>query len=72
MELLYYGLAHLLASDAHDPINRPPQLSIIYETIGRSFNRDLSEWLMYNSQAVVRGEDICRGRPETPKRRRFF
>ena len=36
-ELMSRGMVHFIASDAHDPVHRPPDLSAAYETVLRQY-----------------------------------
>jgi protein-tyrosine phosphatase len=59
-EMIDYGLAHVLASDAHDPVNRPPDLKIALPAL-RECRPDadaLFEWMTGAvPAAVLAGED---------------
>ncbi|MGC8660188.1 MAG: tyrosine-protein phosphatase [Desulfomonilaceae bacterium] len=79
--LLEHNLAHILATDAHSPVDRPPVISTALELVASIVGKDVaskmtSEW----PQAVVRGESVnCWIKPkrpekaQKPKRRfRFF
>jgi protein-tyrosine phosphatase len=59
-EMLEYGLAHVIASDAHDPLNRPPDLTIALPALreARADADALFEWMTGTvPAAVLAGED---------------
>ncbi len=59
-ELLRDGLAHNVASDAHDDVRRPPSIVAELEQAGLS---PLAEWLTDRSPvAILSGEEIPRAR----------
>jgi len=67
LALLDAGLAHNVASDAHDAVNRPPSISAELAAAGRS---DLEDWLTREvPAAILAGAEIPR-RPATPAARR--
>lgn len=60
-KLLKNGLVHVIASDAHDPINRPPILSRAFEKITKEFNADLARQVcITNPGEIVSGNKIAR------------
>jgi protein-tyrosine phosphatase len=58
-EMVQRGLAHFIASDAHDTQDRPPRLDLAYaalcDRVGESHARLLS---IENPQAVLSGERV--------------
>jgi protein-tyrosine phosphatase len=58
-ELLRRRLAHFVASDAHDPIRRPPILLDAYRLVGRELSPELAELLfVWNPRAVLEDREI--------------
>jgi protein-tyrosine phosphatase len=61
-QYLSKGMAHFIASDAHDPVNRHPRLDDAYAAIAEHWGRDLAELLLVeNPGRVIRGEYIEEG-----------
>jgi protein-tyrosine phosphatase len=71
LALLDSGMAHNVASDAHDPVQRPPSIAAELAESGRG---ELEDWLTREvPAAILAGADIPR-RPHTtppPARSRF-
>jgi len=67
LAMLDAGLAHNVASDAHDPVHRPPSIAAEIEACGWG---ELREWLtLAVPGAILAGEEIPR-RPQVTVRRR--
>ncbi len=65
-ELMQRGLVHVIASDAHDTVNRPPLLREAYDYVARKWGEPRAEALFrQNPQAVLSGETIV-WEPEPP------
>jgi len=62
--LLAKGLAHLVASDAHDLTRRPFYWKVCREILARQLNNSLFEEIYENSQSVLRDTPIISARPE--------
>jgi protein-tyrosine phosphatase len=70
-ELLRRGLAHFVASDAHDTRMRPPRLDEAYAWIAREYGEAMAERLLVsNPAAVLSGEALPAGKIEPVVRRR--
>lgn len=58
-QLLRDGLAHVVASDAHDLVNRPPTLQPAYRYITSHYGQILAERLcVVNPKAIIQGEEL--------------
>lgn len=69
MSLVADGLAHCVASDAHDPTYRPPVLREAIRLVEGAFGEEIAETLFEkNPRAVLFGETIPRGRSSVAKR----
>jgi protein-tyrosine phosphatase len=66
--ILERGGAAVIASDAHDPLHRPPGLTKAYDTIAVSFGSEVSSALINNANAVWADEQIQA--VSVPKRKR--
>jgi protein-tyrosine phosphatase len=62
-QYLSQGMAHFIASDAHDPVHRHPKLDEAYNFISKTWDEDLAELLFVgNPGRVIRGEYIEDGK----------
>jgi protein-tyrosine phosphatase len=68
------GMAHFVASDAHDPVHRPPDLSGAFGSVTARYGSQIAERLFItNPSAVLTGALIERGMPKpAPARRTWF
>jgi protein-tyrosine phosphatase len=72
-ELLRRGLAHFVASDAHDTQRRPPRLDEAYAWIAREYGEAMAERLLVsNPAAVLSGEPLPVGKIESVARHRSW
>jgi protein-tyrosine phosphatase len=73
-ELMARGLVHFIASDAHDPQYRPPNLRAGYEYIVKQYDDDVANRLFIsNPAATLTGEYLEVQMPElTGKRKKWF
>ncbi len=70
-ELVRRGLAHFVASDAHDTVQRPPRLDEAYAWIAREHGEAMAERLLVtNPAAVLKGEPLPADKIEPVVRRR--
>jgi protein-tyrosine phosphatase len=61
--LLDHGLAHIVASDAHDPVHRSPILADARQAVGARYGEDAAEILFDgNPRAVIEGAPLLGGR----------
>jgi protein-tyrosine phosphatase len=68
-ELMRRGLVHIVASDGHDPEDRPPRLDHAYRHIARKWGKECAEALcVANPGAALRGEPLPH-QPEPVSRR---
>ena len=51
--MLSRGLAHFVASDAHDPLHRPPRLDLARELVARKMGEDAAELLFTANPSIV-------------------
>jgi protein-tyrosine phosphatase len=59
LKMIKKGYVHIVATDAHDTVRRPPILSVAYEIISRKVDRDTANRLfMHNPLKIIQGEDI--------------
>ncbi len=71
-ELMRRGLVHVVASDAHDPEDRPPRLDGAFDHVLRKYGREWADTLFVaNPRCIVRGERLGE-QPPVPKRRRWY
>jgi len=54
--LIKNGLVHLVATDCHNGTNRAPRLLDAYETVVRSFGKDLADNLFYRNALAIIGK----------------
>ncbi len=53
---------HLVASDAHDSVKRPPVLSRAYEVVSKKFGEEAAQrFFISNPLAVINGEEMASG-----------
>lgn len=75
VDLMSRGMVHFIASDAHDPVHRPPDLRPAYEFVAARYGADMARRLFEtNPAAALTGEHVDVEMPETitPRRRWFF
>jgi protein-tyrosine phosphatase len=63
--LLQARLIHLVASDAHDPLKRPPRLRPAYERVTALADAEYARWLRHAAQRVVADEPLVTPRPDS-------
>jgi protein-tyrosine phosphatase len=69
-EMVRRGLAHFVASDAHDLTDRPPRLDLAFEAVSTRVGRPQAKLLLIeNPQAVLSGGSV---RAVTPERRSWY
>lgn len=57
--LLDRDAVHVLATDAHDTVHRPPILSAAREMVSRRYGRDVADALVtHNPTAIVAGQTL--------------
>jgi protein-tyrosine phosphatase len=57
--LLKKNLVHVIASDAHDPTNRPPRLDLAFDYVAENYTLELARRLFVeNPEKVLDGEPI--------------
>jgi protein-tyrosine phosphatase len=65
LAMIEQGLAHVLSSDAHDPIRRSPDL----RTAGDMLDATQHEWMTATAPAAIVAGRPLPPRPELPRRR---
>lgn len=73
--LLKKGLVHVIASDAHDTVHRPPRLDHARELLSADLGEDMAQLLLVvNPSAVIAGEKVWMQSPAppAPKKKWFF
>ena len=59
LKMIKKGYVHVVATDAHDTLKRPPILSVAYEIISRKVDKDAANRLfMHNPLKIIQGEDL--------------
>jgi hypothetical protein len=72
-QLMHKGLVHFVATDAHDCLDRPPNLSSAYRYISTRFGIDCADSIfIYNPACVVSGESLDCKATKTRTRSRFL
>jgi protein-tyrosine phosphatase len=74
-ELMSRHMVHFIASDAHDPVKRPPDLTGAYEFVTKRYGAETAERMFVaNPSATLTGAhlDIEAPEPTKPPRKWFF
>ncbi len=74
-ELMHRDMVHFVASDGHDTVHRPPDLTGAYEAVTQRYGADTATRLFEtNPRAALTGEliDIESPQATAPKRKWFF
>ncbi len=74
-DLMARGMVHFIASDAHDTVNRPPDLLPAHEFVSERYGAETARRLFEsNPAAALTGGDFDVEMPEpaAPRRRWFF
>lgn len=59
LKMIRKGHVHVVASDAHNAVKRPPILSGAFEIVSRKLDRDIAEWLFIRNPArITNGEHV--------------
>jgi protein-tyrosine phosphatase len=70
-DLMSRGMVHFVASDAHDPVDRPPDLKPAFELIARRHGEETARRLFVtNPAATLTGESFEYEMPDTAGTRR--
>jgi protein-tyrosine phosphatase len=71
--LLERGLVHFVASDAHDPLRRPPLLDEARRYVAKHHGRERAEALFVtNPRAALEGEPLDTGAAGAPRRKKWY
>jgi protein-tyrosine phosphatase len=72
-QLLYHNLVHVIASDAHSPGRRPPELSFVHSTLENE-GIEIADVLVYeNPRAILDNEAVIDiGEPLDPRKKSKF
>ena len=63
LDLLHKGCVHVVASDAHSPVWRPPGLSAAFKECVRIMGQQEAEALfVHNPMSIIKGETLGEGR----------
>ncbi len=71
-ELMYAGLVHIVATDAHDIDDRPPRLDVAFNHVAETYGRDWAEALFIRNPTCALNGDPVPELPPVPQRRRWF
>lgn len=73
LQLIQQGLVHFVASDAHDPVGRPPRLDGAFRLLCKKFGEAYARLLVEeHPRAVVEGRSIEAGPAPLPPTRRWY
>lgn len=73
IRFLERGLAHVVASDSHDPERRHPRLSASYHAVEKLFGEETAEALFReNPRSVIEGLPLAGGKLPTKRRGRWW
>jgi len=71
--LVRRGLAHVVASDAHDTVDRPPDLAGAFEYLRRKFGEEPARRLLIeNPRCVLESAPIAAAQPVSPNARKWY
>jgi protein-tyrosine phosphatase len=71
--LMNSGMVHFVASDAHDCVDRPPNLAPAYQRVTEQWGRDCADTLFIaHPTAVIRDEPIFAAAPKPHKKKSIF
>lgn len=71
-ELIEAGMAHIVASDAHNLTTRSCKLREAYELVEKNYGMQARFYFQENAQLVVDNKTIYAGQPERIKRKKFL
>lgn len=72
-ELMRNGLVHFVASDAHDPVGRPPRLDEAFRALCSRFGEPYARLLVEEfPRAVIEARPLDRGPAPRPPMRRWY
>ncbi|WP_301550541.1 tyrosine-protein phosphatase [Guptibacillus hwajinpoensis] len=71
-DLIQYNLAHFIASDAHNTINRPFDLRDAMETVGKEFGNSTRYMLQENAEDMIVGRMVAKELPEKIKKKKIL
>lgn len=73
LDLIRQGLVHFVASDAHDPIGRPPRLDEVFRLLCTRFGEAYARLLVEeHPRAVIEGRALDAGPTHLPPARRWY
>jgi protein-tyrosine phosphatase len=73
LDLIRHGLVHFVASDAHDPVGRPPRLDEAFRLLCSKFGEEYARLLVEEyPRAVIEGRAIEAGPAPLPPARRWY
>lgn len=71
-ELIEAGMAHFIASEAHDPITRPCNLREAYDEIEKQFGIEMCHLFHKNAQLVLNNQTVLAEPPQRIRRKKFL
>lgn len=71
-ELIEAGMAHFIASEAHDPITRPCNLREAYNEIEKQFGIEMCHLFFKNAQLVLNNQIVLAEPPQRIRRKKFL
>jgi len=71
-DLIEAGMAHLIASDAHNLKTRPCRLRDAYEFLERNFGVEARYYFQENAELIANNQTVFVGQPERIKRKKFL
>lgn len=71
-DLIEAGMAHLIASDAHNLTSRSCRLREAYDLVENEFGMEARFYFQENAQLVVNNQTIYAGPPERIKKKKFL
>lgn len=72
LDLIEAGMAHLIASDAHNLTTRACKLREAYEFLEKDFGTEARFYFQENAQLVVANQTVYAGQPVRIKRKKFL
>lgn len=71
-ELIEAGMAHFIASEAHDLMTKPYELREAYEIIEKQFGMETRSFLQENARIVLNNQTVFSGQPQRIRRKKFL
>ena len=72
-KLLSDGMVHVIASDAHDPVHRHPQLDEAFQAIGQQYGPAVANLLFEeNPGKIIRGQFVSNEKFPVERRKKWW